>query len=235
MDDTVKSLNDINIKRNMNKNFETYSIAISRLKTLMTDGCLNLNAEYQREYVWESNKINKLIKTIFEDCPIAPLTFHKTIKEDCDDNSMSLYVVMDGKQRIHTILSFVNNFTPYIYGDEKIYFSRIPENADKKKCKVFSKNLQKCFNDYQMRANVYSGLDKITEYRLFDNIQNSVPFLPGQLINTQSYTYDKNSLSYWTRNIKDKYIVKLKEHVYSPINFRHMKDNEETVILSRPL
>ncbi|GAM14277.1 DUF262 domain-containing protein [Mesobacillus selenatarsenatis] len=61
----------------------------------------NLNPEYQRKRVWDIKRKSKLIESCLVNVPIPPVFLYET-----DYNK---YEVMDGLQRISTIISFFNN------------------------------------------------------------------------------------------------------------------------------
>jgi hypothetical protein len=61
----------------------------------------NLNPEYQRKRVWDIRRKSKLIESCLVNVPIPPVFLYET-----DYNK---YEVMDGLQRISTLISFFNN------------------------------------------------------------------------------------------------------------------------------
>ncbi|MGO1923796.1 MAG: DUF262 domain-containing protein [Jeotgalicoccus sp.] len=61
----------------------------------------NLEPDYQRKRVWDLKRKSKLIESLLVNVPIPPIFLYET-----DYNK---YEVMDGLQRISTIISFFNN------------------------------------------------------------------------------------------------------------------------------
>jgi hypothetical protein len=61
----------------------------------------NLKPDYQRKRVWDLKRKSKLIESLLVNVPIPPIFLYET-----DYNK---YEVMDGLQRISTIISFFNN------------------------------------------------------------------------------------------------------------------------------
>lgn len=61
----------------------------------------NLNPDYQRNKVWDSQRKSRLIESLIMNIPIPPIFLYEI--------SPSKYEVMDGLQRISTIIDFLNN------------------------------------------------------------------------------------------------------------------------------
>lgn len=61
----------------------------------------NLNPDYQRKKVWDLQRKSRLIESLIMNIPIPPIFLYEI--------SPSKYEVMDGLQRISTIIDFLNN------------------------------------------------------------------------------------------------------------------------------
>ena len=66
---------------------------------------LNLDPPYQRRSVWSPRDKRFFIDTILNNYPAPPIFLHKTI----DENGRSTYHVVDGKQRLQTIIEFTES------------------------------------------------------------------------------------------------------------------------------
>ncbi|UPA22024.1 DUF262 domain-containing protein [Candidatus Peribacteria bacterium] len=66
---------------------------------------LNLDPPYQRRSVWTAKDRKFLLDTIFRNYPFPPIFLH----QDKDDNGSATYNVVDGKQRIQTIIMFTKD------------------------------------------------------------------------------------------------------------------------------
>ena len=78
---------------------------ISWFLDLQTNKQLDLDPPYQRRSVWTSKDRKFFLDTIFRDYPCPALFLHKETSED----GKIMYHVVDGKQRLETIILFVNN------------------------------------------------------------------------------------------------------------------------------
>ncbi len=90
---------------------------VSWFLDLESTGQLDLNPSYQRRSVWSSKDRKFFLDTIFRGFPCPPIYLHKTIKD-----GRSVYAVVDGKQRLETIISFRNNkiALPCEFGDARM-------------------------------------------------------------------------------------------------------------------
>jgi hypothetical protein len=85
----------------------------------------NYNPDYQRPSdVWAYTKKSFLIDTILKNFPMPPIFLHQHIDSE---TGKTVYDVIDGKQRLTTIIDFIENkvnipddFSDDTYGDEKL-------------------------------------------------------------------------------------------------------------------
>src|SRR5215211_3372499 len=92
---------------------------ISWFLDLNKQGRLDLNPPYQRKSVWTASDRRYFLDTIFKDFPCPPVYLHKTN----DDLGVATYHVVDGKQRIETVIRFATQNKlriPADYGDERL-------------------------------------------------------------------------------------------------------------------
>ena len=86
-------------------------------------GKYNYEPPYQRDYnVWDDDQKSFLIDTIMKNFPMPPIFLQQIIEK-----GKTTYDVIDGKQRLNTIIDFVNdkvrlprNFGDDIYGTDKL-------------------------------------------------------------------------------------------------------------------
>ena len=62
---------------------------------------LNLRPEYQRRLVWDAEKKSRFIESLLMNIPVPPIFLYET--------DLNRYEVMDGQQRLNTILEFYDN------------------------------------------------------------------------------------------------------------------------------
>lgn len=89
--------------------FDTYDITIKQLVDMIAENNINVSPDYQRRFVWDAVRQSQLIESIFLGIPI-PNIFMAT-------NLDSSWEVIDGLQRITTILRFVSHEHAVIDGN----------------------------------------------------------------------------------------------------------------------
>ena len=107
---------------------------ISWFLDLERNGQLDLDPSYQRRSVWSPKDRRFFLDTIFRGYPSPAIFLHKTVK-----GGRPIYAVVDGKQRLQTILRFVDNKIRIDkkFGDTRLDNMRwtdISADADLKRC-----------------------------------------------------------------------------------------------------
>lgn len=71
---------------------------------------VNMEPDYQREYVWDDKDREMLLDSIFYNADIGKIVFNQL---GCDSTTGNLYEIIDGKQRLSTLASYHENRWPY--------------------------------------------------------------------------------------------------------------------------
>jgi len=82
--------------------YQTSVLQMSWFLDLKRTNQLDLDPPYQRKSVWTPKDRRYFLDTIFRNYPCPPLFLHKTT----DDKGFTVYHVVDGKQRLETVLDF---------------------------------------------------------------------------------------------------------------------------------
>lgn len=89
--------------------FDTYDITIKQLVDMVEEKAIHISPDYQRKFVWDAVRQSQLIESIYLGIPV-PNLFMAT-------NQDSTWDVIDGLQRITTILRFVSPMLSSIDGE----------------------------------------------------------------------------------------------------------------------
>ena len=103
-----------------------HNTRLMEIVRLALEGNLDLDPDYQREYVWSSKDQELLINSIFEGIEIGKFAMvHLEYKE----GSNLLYEILDGKQRVTTLVLFITDQFKYkgkyfseLASEDRVYF-----------------------------------------------------------------------------------------------------------------
>jgi uncharacterized protein with ParB-like and HNH nuclease domain len=82
-----------------NVGFDSYDITVKQLVDMISEEQINISPDYQRRFVWGDIRQSQLIESIFLGIPIPSLLIAT--------NENSSWEVVDGLQRITTLVNFV--------------------------------------------------------------------------------------------------------------------------------
>ncbi|WP_292026314.1 DUF262 domain-containing protein [Brevundimonas sp. UBA2416] len=132
---------------------------------------LNLEPPYQRRSVWSRRDREFFMDTVMNNLPAPPVFLHKTL----DENGKSTFHVVDGKQRLQTIIDFRAN---------KV---RLPEDfADnslqKKKWNDLGREQRELFWNYEIVVEQIPDVSDASIKNIFERInRNSRKLTPQEL------------------------------------------------------
>ena len=96
------------------------TVALSNINTIIyhhREDEIYFDETYQRDYVWSTIEQQQLLQAIFTQSPIDSIAVVINERE-----STKYFEIVDGRQRITTILKFVDNEIPFIVNDKEIFF-----------------------------------------------------------------------------------------------------------------
>jgi hypothetical protein len=144
---------------------------VTWLLDLHQNNQLDLNPPYQRRSVWTTKDKQYFLDTVFRNYPSPAIFLHKTI----NDSGKATYHVVDGKQRIQTILDFVSNAVKMgrEFGDARI---------DSKKWKDFANenDIKQKFWNYQLTVELIDWADGTVVNEVFDRLNRNARKLTNQ-------------------------------------------------------
>lgn len=138
---------------------------------LQKKGQLNLNPPYQRRSVWSPKDKRFFIDTVLNNYPAPPVFLHKSL----DDNGTATYHVVDGKQRIQTIIDFT-------LGKIKIPddFAELPLQG--KRWKELERATRERFWNYVLIVEILPDVSDASVRNIFERInRNSRKLMPQEL------------------------------------------------------
>lgn len=186
---------------------------------------LDISPNYQREYVWTSEYIDKLLLSLILNYPIGNIVLNE-LREPNEKNAKSELV--DGKQRLKTILNFVDgNYVIKSKVVEEIIGTisnimnndRAPEIIELKKKKKLRFNdlpsaIQNNINAYNIPLYTIQSADSFQIREYFKILQNQEKLRAGEIINSLP------------NNVFYDYFTKINYEFLTKINYENLKRAE---------
>lgn len=148
---------------------------------------LILTPKYQRNPIWSIGQKCFLIDSLISGCPI-PQVYINIKTEGLGKEKKTLYEVVDGQQRLRTILEFLNNEWPLIATTAKSYpVSDLYKRHLGKKYSELPDSLQNVIWDYQIAVQELRGKSPQQIHALFRRLNYVVERLNRQELRHSQY------------------------------------------------
>ena len=137
---------------------------------------LNLDPPYQRRSVWSPRDKSFFIDTILNNYPAPPVFLHKTLNDD----GRATYHVVDGKQRLQTIIEFTENRVriPDDFGDV---------NLRKKRWGDLERGTKQCFWNYVLIVEMLPNISDSEIRDIFERMNRNSRKLTAQELRHAKY------------------------------------------------
>ena len=183
---------------------------------------LDISPNYQREYVWTAEYIDKLLLSLILNYPIGNIVVNQ-LREPNEKNARSELV--DGKQRLKTILNFVDGeyiIKSKVVDEIKGTICKIinndesPEIVELKKKKRLSfedlpKAIQNNINAYNIPLYTIQSADTFQIREYFKVLQNQEKLRAGEIINSLP------------NNVFYDYFYEINYELLTKINYENLK------------
>ncbi|MBE6073445.1 MAG: DUF262 domain-containing protein [Selenomonas ruminantium] len=157
------NLNTQLMEQKMKVDFNTYDLSVKELISMVNDNLINIAPDYQRQFRWDNERQSSFIESLFLGIPI-PSVFMAT-------NANGTWELIDGVQRISTILCFAGN------DDERENITGKNKQKLKlrglKKLSLFN---NKCFDDLPIDIQIKFKLSSLKITTLSDKSDSQVRF-----------------------------------------------------------
>lgn len=184
------------------------NVSISNFYEEYSIGKYNMSPPYQRLSVWSPEKKSFFIDSILKNLPIPPVFLRQKID---DITGKTSYDVIDGKQRLTSIIEFIENSFPTADEGED------PFHDEELAGKLFSElendrltQYKKMFWRYQIPVEYIDSDDPIVIDRIFDRLNRNGEPLNGQELRHSNYyntqllktAYNLSENTFWKARLK---------------------------------
>ena len=121
-----------------------YTMTIGELRDKFKNNQIELDPPYQRKPAWKTKQRLLLLSSLFNGIPIPALISHKHFNTK---TKKDVFDVLDGKQRVETILHFIENHK--IKGEEQLWVEFINRTGKKDYLDFNQINSKMVNNDYE--------------------------------------------------------------------------------------
>lgn len=162
----------------------------------------NMNPSYQRRSLWSEEKKAFFIDSLLKNLPIPPIFLKRIID---DESGKTSYDVIDGKQRLTSIVEFIKNQFPVSSEyEDPFYDSEIDGKYFEEFGSQFGAEYKKNFWRYALPVEYVDAEDEKSIDNIFDRLNRNGEPLNGQEL--RQATFHKTMLL--------KTIVELSEHKF---------------------
>ncbi|TFK29405.1 hypothetical protein FA15DRAFT_664354 [Coprinopsis marcescibilis] len=154
------------------------NVSMQELNELIHNGVIDLNPPYQREAVWPQAKQSKLIDSIFRNYFIPPLVFAVRRDQDLGEDVM---ICVDGKQRLTSIVKFMDGSIPHKNPvTKRLWWYTSPNTSGSKSRLQIPDEFKEEFGRRTLTCVEYRGLSQDSERQIFQRVQMGVALQPGE-------------------------------------------------------
>ncbi|OCK86843.1 uncharacterized protein K441DRAFT_452717, partial [Cenococcum geophilum 1.58] len=158
------------------------------LMLLVEGPYLDLNPEYQRDVVWQPERMTGLINSLMENFYI-PLVIFNIHEIQVEDGIRWQRVCVDGKQRISSVQAFMQGRIPCHdrYGNKWYYSGRTGKGGNPiKGRRVLPEHMKKIFRQKEFVCYEFKNLSPKQEEDLFGKVQMGVSLTPAEKMRATS-------------------------------------------------
>jgi len=183
----VKSLQEIARERTVKTQPIEYDI--TTIKNRVEAGYIKLDPSYQRRYRWDEETASRLIESLILNIPIPIIYLSQDV--DLDEEAAELgpvYSVIDGQQRLTTIVDFLKN-------DLQLIGLSILKELDGMRYNDLPPFLKRRLQDRTVGClRIDSTLDADVKFDIFERLNTGSVQLTAQEIRNATYRGDFNEL-----------------------------------------
>lgn len=169
------------------------NIEISTLFNLVGESKFDLDAPYQRDIVWDVSKQSLFINSIMKGIIPSPLIF-------VSNDDAGTRTVVDGKQRITSIIRFKRNEIPVILLDNPanpitLYYDTVPlDNSISRDTQTMTDRERSRFNNTNLNCVTYQGISYEDQLLIFNRIQNGISISSPDLLKAAAKDETSNNI-----------------------------------------
>ncbi|MEY8200197.1 MAG: DUF262 domain-containing protein [Colwellia sp.] len=170
----------------------------------------NFNPAYQRDSIWSDEKQSFFIDSLMKNFPIPPIFLHQKID---DSTGKTNYDIIDGKQRLTSIMRFIQNEIPISseFEDSPFYDTKTAGKYFKDLDQVDLAEYKKSFWRYVIPIEYIDTTNAVLIDHIFDRLNRNGEKLKGQELRKSMYhgtelllsIEEMASLPFWANRLEN--------------------------------
>lgn len=162
------------LPRSQQKHFTLRELMI----LLDTPNGIDLNPEYQRDFVWNEERQTGLIDSLFRGQHIQGIIFNRR-SDTVLGIRTEVLVCIDGKQRLTSVQRFTQGHIPCFDGHGKKWWFKQLEGSAKGR-KYLPQEVKNHFWKKKLLCDTYVGMTDDQEHDTFERVQRGNPLTPAE-------------------------------------------------------
>ncbi|OMP84775.1 hypothetical protein BK809_0001878 [Diplodia seriata] len=154
--------------------------SLQNLIDLLDNENVDLHPEYQRDVVWNKERMVGLIDSVIDNHYIPPIIFNRQITRNSDGTARVKRVCVDGKQRLSSVKAFIDGKIGCHDRRGSVWY--YTQSANRNSRRVVPEHVKASFRDRQLIIYEYPNLQRAQEEDLFSRVQKGV-----QLTNAEKF------------------------------------------------
>lgn len=163
---------------------------------------IQLNPVYQRDVIWDNEMMSGFINSVVKGIVPNHLIFNL-------DTETGDKICIDGKQRVMSLVNFMNNKIPVDLGNEDntdtVYYDSVPKNSNSR---IMTPKEKSLFKNSEISIVQYTDLSYVDQVDVFNRIQNRKNMSEGEKMPCK-FKFEDVSNSFKKQCDKDSIVEKL--------------------------
>jgi len=156
-------------------------LTIDQIRRYEQDGQISY-PERQRDFVWDNERKYALIDSIIKRYPLGLFMWERQVERDADGEEILEYSVVDGQQRLRTILDYINHRGSWVNPSLSVLAELRNRGYPFTPYQDLSQAAQRRFFRYQIPVSEISNFSEEEIDEIFLRVQYGMALKPGEKI-----------------------------------------------------
>ncbi|OJD35291.1 uncharacterized protein BKCO1_1800050 [Diplodia corticola] len=161
---------------------------------LLSKDSVDINPEYQRDVVWNKERMMGLIDSVIENHYIPPIIFNRQISRNQDGKARIKRVCIDGKQRLSSVKAFMDGTIGCHDRRGSVWY--YTPSSNKRSARTIPEQTREAFRNRKLIIYEYPNLGRLQEEDLFSRVQKGVQLTTAEKFRATTGPWQEFAESY---------------------------------------